>query len=46
MRRLPREGFWQRRFWPILGYYPWECPLCRKPRLIRSRGKRQKIKPY
>jgi hypothetical protein len=36
---LPRTGFLQHWFWPRLGYYPWECPICRTLRLIRYRGK-------
>jgi len=40
MRRLPRSGFLQHWFWPRLGYFPWECPICRKMKLIRYRGKR------
>jgi hypothetical protein len=40
MRRLGREGFLQSRIYPIFGYYPWECPICRKMRLMHVRGKR------
>ncbi len=29
MRRLMRESFLQRNVYPLFGYYPWECPLCR-----------------
>jgi ssDNA-binding Zn-finger/Zn-ribbon topoisomerase 1 len=42
MRRLPRHGFLQQVFWPRLGFYPWECPICRKLRMVRFRGKRKK----
>jgi hypothetical protein len=28
-RRLPRTTWMERRFMPWLGFYPWECPLCR-----------------
>jgi DNA-directed RNA polymerase subunit RPC12/RpoP len=38
MRRLPRVGFLQQTFWPIFGLYPWECPMCRKMRLVRYRS--------
>lgn len=41
MRRLPRAGFLQQNLWPFLGYYPWECPICRKPRLVHYRGRRK-----
>lgn len=40
MRRLPREGFMQKKVWPLFGLFPWECPICRKLHLMRSRGKR------
>lgn len=40
MRRLPRQGFWQKSIMPMLGYYPWECPLCRELSYIKRRGKR------
>jgi hypothetical protein len=46
MRRLPRSGFWQQKFWPFFGMYPWECPTCRKLRLVRYRGKRGEYGPY
>ena len=44
MRRLPRYGFLQDWFWPRLGFYPWECPICRKMRMVRFRGKRVRQK--
>jgi len=42
LRRLPRHGFWQRQvlFW--FGYFPWECPLCRRTRFFRDRGRSRK----
>jgi hypothetical protein len=43
MRRLPRAGFLQQYILPFFGYYPWECPICRKPRLIRYRGSRERL---
>jgi len=46
MRRLPRVGFCQLKFWPLLGMYPWECPTCRKLRLVRYRGKRGEYAPH
>lgn len=42
MRRLVRESFLQRSVYPLFGYYPWECPLCRKPVLLRQRRERRK----
>ena len=37
MRRLPRLGFLQKKLWPLFGLYPWECPICRKTRLVQRR---------
>jgi hypothetical protein len=37
MRRLTRESFLQRRFLPLFGFFPWECPICRKPILLKRR---------
>lgn len=37
MRRLHRKGFWETRILPLLGYYPWECPLCREPYYLKKR---------
>jgi hypothetical protein len=42
MRRLGRAGFLLGRIYPLFGYYPWECPLCRKMRLMRMRGRRMR----
>jgi DNA-directed RNA polymerase subunit RPC12/RpoP len=42
MRRLVRESFLQRKVYPLFGYYPWECPLCREPVLFKQRGVRKK----
>ena len=40
LRRLPREGFWQKKFFSLFGLYPWECPICRRLQLYRRRRKR------
>ena len=40
LRRLPRQGFLQKRIYSSLGFYPWECPICRRIMLLRKRGKR------
>jgi hypothetical protein len=37
MRRLMRESFLQRKVYPLFGYYPWECPLCRELTLYKVR---------
>jgi len=38
LRRLPRITYLQKEVFSKVGYYPWECPLCRKLRLIRQRS--------
>lgn len=40
LRRLARKGFLQHAFYPLFGYYPWECFACRTKRLLRLRGRR------
>ena len=45
LRRVHRKGFYQEQVAPLLGKFPWECPLCRevsmkKVRLV-ARSKRQ-----
>jgi hypothetical protein len=42
MRRLMRESFLQKRFFPLFGFFPWECPICRKPVLLRKRFLRRR----
>jgi hypothetical protein len=42
MRRLPRKGFLQLKFYPFFGYYPWECPICRKVTMLRKQHMRKK----
>ena len=42
MRRLMRESFLQRKVYPLFGYYPWECPICRKPVLYKKRHLRKR----
>ena len=42
MRRLHRSGFFQRHVYTILGYYPWECPICRETEYIRVRGTQER----
>lgn len=37
LERLERKGFLQRRIYPLLGYYPWECPLCRETVMLKLR---------
>ena len=42
MRRVKREGFWQVKFWPRFGMFPWECAQCRRTTLFRCRGERKR----
>jgi hypothetical protein len=35
---MARFGILQERVFPKFGFYPWECPQCRKKLLIKSRG--------
>lgn len=44
LRRMPRRGFLQKVMLPKLGYFPWECSLCRKVHCFRDRGVRQRSK--
>lgn len=36
LRRLARTGFLQKHVYWKFGYYPWECPLCREPVMVRQ----------
>jgi hypothetical protein len=36
LRRLARRGFLQVRIFPLFGYYPWECPVCRKTIMVKK----------
>jgi hypothetical protein len=42
MRRLMRESFMQRKVYPLFGYYPWECPLCRELVMFKARHVRKR----
>lgn len=37
MRRVRRQGWWEREFFPHLGLYPWECIDCRQITMHRLR---------
>ena len=43
MRRLFRRGFFQSKFMAFLGFYPWECPVCRKPHYFRERHQEKQL---
>jgi hypothetical protein len=40
LRRLNRRGWAQVRLLPILGFFPWECTLCRTRTFCRDDGHR------
>lgn len=42
LRRRPRESFFERKVFPLLGLFPWECPICRTPVLLKKRYLRRK----
>jgi hypothetical protein len=37
-RRLNRMGFLERKVLPMLGYFPWECALCRRKTYLHADG--------
>ena len=37
-RRLNRKGFMERTVLPHLGFFPWECALCRRKVVLRTDG--------
>ncbi len=39
-RRINRVGFVQRVLLPWLGFYPWECAICRRKKFFRNDGHR------
>lgn len=41
-RRDNRKGFLEEIVFPWFHYYPWECSQCRKRKLFRVRGYRNK----
>jgi len=36
LRRLARQGFFQTKVYSRFGYFPWECPLCREPMMVKQ----------
>jgi hypothetical protein len=42
MRRLSRAGVLERKILPYLGYYPWECSICRAKTYFRDEGQRRR----
>jgi hypothetical protein len=41
LRRLARAGFLQQRVYPLFGFYPWECPVCRKVLMLKKQYRRK-----
>ena len=39
-RRVNRMGFMQAVLLPLLGYFPWECAVCRRKTFYRDDGRR------
>jgi hypothetical protein len=44
LRRIPRKGVLQQKVYTLFGYYPWECPICRAPILLRKQHQRKSHK--
>ncbi len=44
-RRLNRKGFMERKVLPYLGFFPWECALCRRKVVLRTDGFKPASKP-
>ena len=43
MRRLYRRGLVQKVLMGLMGFYPWECPVCRLPYYSRKRNQRRGV---
>jgi hypothetical protein len=41
LRRVQRKGFVQMHILPRLGFYPWECPVCRERLYYPQRDKQR-----
>jgi len=41
---MKRHGFLQKKVYPMFGYYPWECALCRHINFFKARGQRVRHK--
>jgi hypothetical protein len=44
-RRLNRSGYMERTVLPFLGFFPWECALCRRKVILRTDGFKAGTKP-
>ena len=43
-RRIRQEGIFQQTILRRLGYYPWECRLCKAKFAVKSRGESRRGK--
>jgi len=41
LQRLTRKGFLQNIVYRWFGYYPWQCPYCREPLLLKRQHQRK-----
>jgi DNA-directed RNA polymerase subunit RPC12/RpoP len=46
LRRMLRKGFLQEKIYSLFGYYPWECPYCREPIMIKMRNQGKKLRAH
>jgi hypothetical protein len=44
MMRRKRESFLEKNIYPLFGYYPWVCHICKERTLLKTRGERRKKK--
>jgi phage FluMu protein Com len=42
LRRLSRNGFLEKKIFTFFGYFPWECPLCRRHVLVKRQFPRKR----
>ena len=45
LRRLNRRGWAQLQLLPLLGFFPWECTLCRTRMFRRDNGRTMRREP-
>lgn len=48
LARIARHGFLRRKLFPVFGFYPWECAICRRQFMLWKRGGayRKAARPY
>ena len=42
LRRVPRNGFMQKKVYTLFGFYPWECPVCRTTTMHKKQLQRRR----